>query len=51
MVKIGELMTMVIAVEGDEEADVLVRTCTAHDGTQRNVYQLTDEVRADPRVV
>lgn len=43
MVKIGELMTMVVAVEGPDHIDLLVRECVAHDGTQRNPYQLTDE--------
>lgn len=45
MVKIGELMTMVVAVEGPASADVLVRQCVAHDGSRQNPYQLTDEVR------
>ncbi|XP_063602225.1 uncharacterized protein LOC134778241 [Penaeus indicus] len=43
MVKIGELMTMVVAVEGPASADVLVRQCVAHDGSRQNPYQLTDE--------
>ncbi|XP_042232935.1 uncharacterized protein LOC121873423 [Homarus americanus] len=43
MVKIGELMTMVVGVEGPANADLLVRECVAHDGSHQNPYQLTDE--------
>ncbi|XP_066948848.1 uncharacterized protein [Macrobrachium rosenbergii] len=43
MVKIGELMTMVVAVEGPANVDVFVRECIAHDGTKRDPYQLTDQ--------
>ncbi|XP_068239832.1 uncharacterized protein [Palaemon carinicauda] len=43
MVKIGELMTMVVAVEGPANVDVFVRECVAHDGTKRDPYQLTDQ--------
>ncbi|XP_053630098.1 uncharacterized protein [Cherax quadricarinatus] len=43
MVKIGELMTMVVGVEGLASADLLVRNCVAHDGSHQDPYQLTDE--------
>ncbi|XP_045598554.1 uncharacterized protein [Procambarus clarkii] len=43
MVKIGQLMTMVVGVEGPANADLLVRECVAHDGSHNDPYQLTDE--------
>lgn len=45
LVKIGELMTMVVGVEGPSGTDLLVRECVAHDGNFQDTYQLTDEVR------
>ena len=42
--KIGELMTMVVAVDGPSDVDLLVRQCVAHDGTDANTIDLTDEV-------
>lgn len=44
LVKIGELMTMVVEVEGPAQMDILVRQCIAHDGTNDNTIDLTDKV-------
>lgn len=44
LVRIGEMMTLVVAVEGPANADILVRECVAHDGTPDASYQLTDQV-------
>ena len=44
LVKIGELMTLVIRSEGSKEVDILVRSCTAHDGTQSNIIPITAQV-------
>lgn len=38
------MMTLVVAVEGPANADILVRECVAHDGTPDASYQLTDQV-------
>ena len=43
LVKIGELMTLVVTVEGPEEAGILVRECTASDGGNSTIM-LTDKV-------
>ncbi|KAF2345188.1 Zona pellucida domain [Trinorchestia longiramus] len=42
LVKIGELMTLVVTVEGPEKASLLVRQCTASDGQKKNTIMLTD---------
>ena len=44
LVKIGEMMTLVVTVEGPKEANLLVRQCMASDGTQNNTVMLTDMV-------
>ena len=44
MVRIGELMTMVVAVEGPTNTDLQVRECVARDGSGRASYKLTDKV-------
>ncbi|KAL7639809.1 UNVERIFIED_CONTAM: hypothetical protein RMT77_009219 [Armadillidium vulgare] len=43
LVKIGELMTMVVTVEGPSDIDLHVRQCIAHDGTNDNTIDLTDQ--------
>ncbi|XP_050709231.1 cuticlin-4-like [Eriocheir sinensis] len=43
MVRIGELMTMVVGVEGPSNTDLQVRECVARDGSGRASYQLTDK--------
>ncbi|XP_051175469.1 uncharacterized protein LOC127290738 [Leptopilina boulardi] len=43
LVKIGEVMTLVISVEGDPDFDLQVRDCVARDDTSTNLVQLTDE--------
>ncbi|XP_063851571.1 uncharacterized protein LOC135094959 [Scylla paramamosain] len=43
MVRIGELMTMVVGVEGPDNTDVQVRECVARDGSGRSSYTLTDK--------
>ena len=36
---------MVVSVEAENEADIHVRNCVAHDGSRLNIIELTDEVR------
>ncbi|XP_046679876.1 uncharacterized protein LOC124367236 [Homalodisca vitripennis] len=45
LVKIGELMTLVVTVEGDPAFNVLVRSCIARDNDPNsgNMVQLTDD--------
>ncbi|KAE8752514.1 hypothetical protein FOCC_FOCC000636 [Frankliniella occidentalis] len=43
LVKIGEVMTLVVSVEGDPGFDVQVRACVARDADSSNVVQLTDD--------
>jgi len=43
LVKIGEVMTLVVSVEGDPAFDVQVRACAARDADSTNVVQLTDD--------
>lgn len=42
LVKIGDTLTMVIAIEGDPGFDVQVQECIAHDGNRSNAVTLTD---------
>ncbi|KAL0277611.1 UNVERIFIED_CONTAM: hypothetical protein PYX00_004845 [Menopon gallinae] len=43
LVKIGEIMTLVVYVEGDPGFDVVVRQCQARDSAGTNSIQLFDE--------
>ncbi|XP_015600177.1 uncharacterized protein LOC107270055 isoform X2 [Cephus cinctus] len=43
LVKIGEIMTLVVSVEGDPGFDLQVRDCIARDESSTNTVQLTDE--------
>ncbi|CAK9802549.1 cut-4 [Anthophora plagiata] len=43
LVKIGEIMTLVVTVEGDPAFDLQVRDCLARDESSSNTIQLTDE--------
>ncbi|KOC61498.1 hypothetical protein WH47_05102 [Habropoda laboriosa] len=43
LVKIGEIMTLVVSVEGDPAFDLQVRDCLARDESSTNTIQLTDE--------
>ncbi|XP_011636579.1 uncharacterized protein LOC105426874 isoform X1 [Pogonomyrmex barbatus] len=43
LVKIGEIMTLVVSVEGDPGFDLQVRDCLARDEASTNMLQLTDE--------
>ncbi|CAK9829444.1 hypothetical protein ANTRET_LOCUS6785 [Anthophora retusa] len=43
LVKIGEIMTLVVSVEGDPAFDLQVRDCLARDESSSNTIQLTDE--------
>lgn len=42
LVKIGDTLTMVVAIEGDAAFDVQVQNCVAHDGDRGNSVTLTD---------
>jgi hypothetical protein len=43
LVKIGDTLTMVVAIEGDPGFDVQVQECIAHDGDRANAVTLTDK--------
>lgn len=43
IVKIGELMTLVVYVEGDSGFDILVRQCQARDSSGEKSIQLFDK--------
>lgn len=43
LVKIGDTLTMVVAIEGDPGFDVQVQECIAHDGNRTNAVTLTDK--------
>lgn len=43
LVRIGDMLTAVVTVQGDTAFDLLVRNCVATDGTQDNRIELTDK--------
>lgn len=43
LVRIGELLTAVVTVQGDTEFDLVVRNCVATDGTPENRITLSDK--------
>lgn len=42
LVKIGDTLTMVVAIDGDAAFDAQVQNCVAHDGDRGNSVALTD---------
>jgi hypothetical protein len=43
LVKIGDILTMVVAIEGDPGFDFRVQECIAHDGNRANAVTLSDK--------
>jgi hypothetical protein len=42
-VKIGDILTMVVAIEGDPDFDFRVQECIAHNGYRAHAVTLSDE--------